>query len=225
MSYLDDVDSGLRKVEIDMTLHNVWGGDGYTITRSKTKKLKNRKVSTTRTKDTTPDNPDTGYMKEEQEEEITKNVHTFKIIDDLPYLETFDKKIHGVLHDVCKSLVIEGNKTVFPQTMKGQNFVLQLINQLNIKPGKLKLSNDKDWKNNGNYSYEEIIQKINKRRGTVCLVFGYDCIKQVNAKVVLTFPKEFEKQVKIILARLSERNGDFNKHATTFTINDTKVLN
>jgi len=225
VKYLEGEDNGLRTLKVNITHHNVWGGDGNVITKKETKKTMEKKTSITKTRNDTPGLSDPQITKKEQEDTEVKEIQTFKIIDGKPVLVNYDKKLFGVLLDIAQAYVMEGNKEIFPKTSAELKFVSHLMNQVKIHPSILLLSDDINWKDNGNYELIGKLQKMKNRFGSEVAIFvGYDCINDITTDITITFPVKYEKQIKMILGRLSHRAGDFNKHATKFTINDIQVV-
>jgi hypothetical protein len=202
------------RIELQLRLRNVFGGDGFTRPHEV------EEVKLARTKRGTKTRKDIGVpveeeMVEERRERRKVEVHTFKREgeDYLYKLGGSHGKIWGAMKEAAEILAMSGSKS-----FKDMSFaeIQRLMRSIRIDPTYVKLEGVK------HVSVESLPQVLAGKRGRMISQY-FDVIDECTARIVLTYPEVFEEQVNDMLKQIQQMNC-LNKRRGTIEIIERKEL-
>lgn len=201
-----------KKAYLDVTINEVYGGDGQVRYKQMEHKKLDRERKTKRGKSSMPELEATKKTTEVITEIVDEAINTFKLVDGKPILN-LGKKIRGTL----KAIGINYARMQHP-LFPSQAFAKDIMSMINVEPEIFELSDDKKWMENGNYHLAESPQLLNSP-GKPMITQYFDAIKTVNAKIIISYPSTFEPQVNALI-HLLPTVKTLNRRAATITINN-----
>ena len=208
-----DIDAGkiqMKKKVLDVTIKDIYGGDGEVRYQEMEYKNLSRVKTTQKTKEHMPKNVGKRKITEIITEVIDEPVKTFKLIDGKPII-ALGKKIRGTL----KAIGINYARMEHP-TFPSQAFARDIMSMINVEPETLVLTDDKKWMENGNY-YLATSPQIMNTAGKAMITQHFDAIKEVNTQIIIKYPSTFESQVSALVELLPSVKT-LNRRASTIEI-------
>jgi len=205
----------MNTITLDVVLTDVWGGDGF----DRFQEIKTQKINKVKTK-TIQTNTMPGLTSSRKTEEIVTEVGlvpvaTFELNNKEQPILPFGRKIRGTLKANGTSL-FNLEHPLFPF----KNRVIDMIRMITVEPEYLVVSEDKNWRENGNYYFATSPQPLNGGRGSF-IGKHYDAVKEVETTVIIKYPSVYHDQVKAMISLL-ESTKTLNRGMTKIQVNSMK---
>lgn len=209
------IDAGaikMKKKVLDVTITDIYGGDGEIRYQEMKKTNLSRVKTTSKTKSSMPDDPGTRKVTELVTEIIDEPVKTFKL-DELgrPTL-ALGKKVRGTL----KAIGINYARMEHP-IFPSMTFTKDIMSMINVEPEIIVLSEDKNWREDGNYELAQSPQIMNTA-GKAMITQHFDSIKKIDTTFTIVYPSTFEPQVSAMVNLLPSVKT-LNRRAATIEVN------
>jgi len=214
-----NIDAGdiiMKRKELDVTIRDIYGGDGEIRYHEIEKQNLRRTKTTSKSKIHIKDEDGNPMMIPRTSTEIvTEIIHepvkTFKCNEaGLPTL-ALGHKIRGTLKAIGVNYA-RMEHPVFPSI----TFVKDIMSMISVSPALVVVSNDKNWRENGNYSLEQSPQIMNTA-GKSMITQYFDSIKKLDTKITIVYPSTFEAQVSAMV-KLLPSVKTLNRRAATIEI-------
>lgn len=208
------IDAGkiqMRKRTLNTTITNVYGGDGEIRYQEMKKQNLSRVKTTQKTKSSMPADPGTRKVTEIITEIIDEPVKTFKLDKEGRPTLALGKKIRGTLKAIGINYA-RMEHPIFPSI----TFTKDIMSMINVEPETIILSEDKNWRENGNYELTQSPQILNTA-GKSMITQYFDSIKKIDTKINIIYPSTFEPQVSAMVNLLPSVKT-LNRRASTIEI-------
>ena len=197
------------KKTYEITLQDIYGGDGFTRIIEETAQVLDRSKKTKRTRS------DLGIaiesdMAELKTQVMKKEVHTFRMEDGKPVMRLggVHGKLWGALREARATLYVLGKPEYRSQ---------KLMDTIQIEPIWISLETD-----GKEMTVEKLPQVLNTMGKSSMIVQYFDVIPQATIKVTISYPDGLDKIIDGLLEQVKHM-GLFNKRRTT--IRKIKELN
>lgn len=187
----------MKTATLDVTLKDVWGGkEEIRFQEIVTRELNEKRIKKIK-KSTMPD-----LVSERESDEVTTvkkmvQVNSFETNkDNLPILP-LGRKIRGTMKAIGHNLA-DIKHPLFPYLTTAD----RMIQMVNVEPEYVVLSDDENWRNNGNYYFASSPQPLKGRSKGSHISLRFDAIKEVKATIIIKYPEVYEKHVKSIIQLL-----------------------
>jgi len=187
----------MRTATLDVTLKDVWGGKEEVrfqeITKKELKEQRTKKIKKSSM-------PDLDISRQTDEVVTIKKVvpvNSFEIDSEGRPILPLGRKIRGTIKAIGFNLA-DISHPLFPHLTT----VKRMIQMVNVEPEYVILSENKDWKNNGNYYFASSPQPLKGRSSGSHISLRFDAIKEVKTTIVIKYPEVYEKHVKSIIQLL-----------------------
>jgi len=187
----------MKTVTLNVTLKDVFGGDGVERFQEIEHQTINKAEKQTITKSTMPGiEPPVRLTNKIVTVKDNVPVATFEVDEKGRPILPLGRKVRGTIKAIGKNLA-DIQHPLFPY----KSTVDRMIQMVNVEPEYIILSEDKNWRDNGNYYFATSPQPL-KGIGGGFIGKHYDAVKEIKTTIVIKYPEIYEGQIKSIVQLL-----------------------